>query len=52
VRYGIPLKCFRSKGADVAKVERPFVLETRGKADFAIGEVRLGSDAEQVLACD
>lgn len=52
VRYGIPLKCFRSKGADVAKVDRPFVLETQGKADFAIGEVRLGSDAEQVLACD
>jgi beta-glucosidase len=27
------------------------VLETEGKADFAIAEVRLGSDAQQVLPC-
>lgn len=51
VRYGIPLKCLRDKGADVAKLDRPFVLETQGKADYAIAEVRLGSDAEQVLPC-
>ncbi|NBB26079.1 1,4-beta-D-glucan glucohydrolase [Porphyrobacter sp. SLTP] len=51
VRYGIPLKCLRDKGADVAKLTRPFVLETEGKADFAIAEVRLGSDAEAVLLC-
>lgn len=51
VRYGIPLKCLRDKGADVAKLTRPFVLETEGKADFAIAEVRLGSDAEAVLPC-
>ena len=51
VRYGIPLKCLRDKGADVAKIDRPFVLETQGKADYAIAEVRLGSDAEQVLPC-
>ena len=51
IRYGIPLKCLRNKGADVAKLTRPFVLETEGKADFAIAEVRLGSDAQQVLPC-
>ncbi|WP_301751832.1 glycoside hydrolase family 3 protein [uncultured Erythrobacter sp.] len=51
IRYGIPLKCLRDKGADVAKLIRPFVLETEGKADFAIAEVRLGSDAQQVLPC-
>jgi len=51
VRYGIPLKCLRGKGADVAKLDRPFVLETQGKADYAIAEVRLGNDAEQVLPC-
>ncbi len=51
IRYGIPLKCLRDKGADVAKLTRPFVLETEGKADFAIAEVRLGSDAQQVLPC-
>jgi len=51
VRYGIPLKCLSGKGADVAKLDRPFVIETEGKADFAIAEVRLGTDAEQVLPC-
>ena len=51
VRYGISLKCLRSKGADVTSLTQPFVLETTGKADFAIGEVRLGTDAEQVLPC-
>lgn len=51
VRYGIPLKCLRSKGADVTSLTRPFVLETEGKADFAISEVRLGSDAERIVPC-
>ena len=51
VRYGIPLKCFRSKGADMTSVSKPFVLETTGSADFAITEIRLGSDAEKVLPC-
>ncbi len=51
VRYGVPLKCLREKGADVTKLNRPFVLETEGKADFAIAEVRIGSDAETVLPC-
>lgn len=51
VRYGIPLKCLRDKGADVAQLNRPFVLETEGKADLAIAEVRLGNDAEQILPC-
>jgi beta-glucosidase len=51
VRYGIPLKCLRSKGADVTNLNRPFVLETEGTADFAIAEVRLGSDAERIVPC-
>jgi beta-glucosidase len=52
VRYGLPLKCLRSKGADVTNLTQPFVIETTGKADFAIGEVRLGTDAERVLPCN
>ena len=51
VRYGIPLKCFRTKGADMSDLTMPFVLRTSGAADFAIGEVRLGTDAETVLPC-
>ncbi|WP_249171855.1 glycoside hydrolase family 3 protein [Erythrobacter sp. JK5] len=52
VRYGIPLKCLRSKGADVTELTEPFVLSTTGSTDFAIGEVRLGTDAEVVLPCE
>ncbi len=51
VRYGIPLKCLRDKGADVAALTEPFVLTTTGRADYAIGEVRLGTDADVVLPC-
>ena len=51
VRYGIPLKCFRDKGLDVTAVSQAFVLTTSGAADFNLGEVRLGMDAEQVLPC-
>ncbi|MEL7690787.1 glycoside hydrolase family 3 protein [Citromicrobium bathyomarinum] len=51
VRYGIPLKCLRNKGADVSELTEPFVLTTTGKTDYAIGEVRLGTDAEVILPC-
>lgn len=51
VRYGIPLKCLRDKGIDMAAVSAPFVLATEGPADFTLGEVRLGTDAEVLLPC-
>ncbi len=51
VRYGIPLKCLRDKGADMAALTYPMVLSVSGPADLALGEVRLGTDAETVLPC-
>ena len=51
VRYGVPLKCFAAGGAKMDRVTAPFVLETRGKADYSLSEVRLGTDADQVLPC-
>ena len=51
VRYGIPLKCLRDKGLDVSKVAAPFIFATEGGADFALSEVRLGTDAQVVLPC-
>ena len=51
VRYGIPLKCLRDAGADITELTEPFMLTTTGKTDYAIGEVRLGTDAEVVLPC-
>jgi beta-glucosidase len=51
VRYGIPLKCFAGKGVDMTRVTAPFVLQTEGETDFALAEVRLGTDAQVVLPC-
>ncbi|MFC3099208.1 glycoside hydrolase family 3 protein [Alteraurantiacibacter palmitatis] len=51
VRYGLPLKCLRDKGIDMASVAAPFILSSEGRADLALAEVRLGMDAEQVLPC-
>ncbi len=51
VRYGIPLRCLRERGANMRALTEPFVIETQGTADFAIGEVRLGTDAAVVLPC-
>ena len=51
VRYGLSLKCLAGKGADMTKVTAPFILQTRGRTDYSLAEVRLGSDAEVVLPC-
>ncbi len=51
IRYGIPLRCLRDKGADMSALGKPFMLTVDGAADFAIGEVRLGTDAEKVMPC-
>ncbi len=52
VTYGLPLKCLRANGADVTSLTQPFVLETDGPADYAISEVRLGTDAQEILPCE
>ena len=51
VRYGVSLKCLAGKGADMTKVNTPFLLQTEGKTDYSLAEVRLGTDAEVVLPC-
>jgi beta-glucosidase len=51
IRYGMPLKCLASKGADMSRVTAPFIFETTGPADYSLAEVRLGTDAQQVLPC-
>ncbi|MBB3953747.1 glycoside hydrolase family 3 protein [Novosphingobium sediminicola] len=50
-RIGVPLKCFRAGGADLAKVNMPFALETSGPASLSLAEVKLGMEADTTLAC-
>ncbi|VVT01283.1 glycoside hydrolase family 3 protein [Erythrobacter sp. EC-HK427] len=52
VRYGIPLKCFRDKGADMTRIPTPFLFGGTGAGEVALAEVRLGMDAEVILPCD
>lgn len=49
--YGVPLKCFAAKGADMTKVETPFRLTTDGAARFSLAEVRLASVADVMIPC-
>ena len=51
VRFGLPLKCLAAHGADMTRLEEPLRLTLDGPAEIAIGEVRIGNDAEQVLPC-
>ena len=51
VRYGLPLRCMRDKGIDMAAVSAPFIFATEGKTDYTLGEVRIGTDAEVLLPC-
>jgi beta-glucosidase len=51
VRYGIPLKCFATHGADMTRLNEAMRLTVEGASDITIGEVRLGNDVEQELTC-
>ena len=52
VRFGVPLECFAAAGVNVARVTAPFVLQTRGQTDYSLADVRLGTDAEQLIGCN
>ncbi|MFS0773776.1 glycoside hydrolase family 3 N-terminal domain-containing protein [Sphingomonas sp. 1P08PE] len=47
----VPLKCFAKAGADLAKLDAPFVLTLPGPATVSISRVALGTVADQIVAC-
>ena len=51
VRYGVPLRCFATHGVDMHTISTAFAIGTSGPADYALGEIRIGTDADQVLPC-
>jgi beta-glucosidase len=52
---GIPLKCFAATngrtGADVKRIDAPFVLRTSQTLEISLARVSLGMVADDVLAC-
>lgn len=50
-RIGVPLKCFRSAGADMHRIDQPFVWGAGAGASVALARVALGTDADRVVDC-
>jgi beta-glucosidase len=50
-RVGVPLKCFRAAGADMHRIDRPFVLASEAKTVLAVTRVALGTDADAIVDC-
>ena len=51
LRIGVSLKCFRKAGADMHRIEQPFVWSAGKGAEVAISRAALGTDADQVMEC-
>ncbi|WP_424680937.1 glycoside hydrolase family 3 N-terminal domain-containing protein [Frateuria sp. YIM B11624] len=51
LRVGIPLKCFGEAGADMTRLDRPFVWTGYPGGRIDLTEVSLGTVADQTLAC-
>jgi beta-glucosidase len=49
---GVPLKCFVKAGADVSKVNEPLSIQTSGKLDLSLSQVKLGTVADKVYSCN
>jgi beta-glucosidase len=49
---GVPLKCFAKAGADVSKVNEPLTITSSGKLDLTLSQVKLGTVADKVYACN
>ncbi len=51
LRVGIPLKCFRAAGAEMAKLDQPFAWRSSAGERIAITSASLGMVADRTLAC-
>jgi beta-glucosidase len=49
---GVPLKCFAKAGADVSKLNETLSLESSGKLDVSLSQVKLGTVADKVVSCN
>lgn len=50
-RIGVPLKCVRTAGGDMGKLESPFGLQAPKGTVLVLHEVAYGTDAEKVVDC-
>lgn len=50
-RVGIPLKCFQQRGADMSRIDRPFVLRSEPGTAISIASVALAANADRTVDC-
>lgn len=50
-RIGVPLKCVRTAGGDMGKLESPFGLQASKGTALVLHEVAYGTDADKVVEC-
>ena len=50
-RIGVPLKCVRTAGGDMGKLESPFGLQAPKGTVLVLHEVAYGTDADKVVEC-
>jgi beta-glucosidase len=52
VSYGMSMKCFARRGADMSRVTMPFRLRLNGPARVSISRIEGVANVERVLSCD
>ncbi|MFC4727531.1 glycoside hydrolase family 3 protein [Coralloluteibacterium thermophilus] len=48
---GVPLACLRDAGADLARLDRPFVVRAGAGLELGLAEVAVGTEADHRLDC-
>ena len=51
VRLGVPLKCLQKHGADMSRIEQPFVLRDAPGTTISIASVTLAANADRTVEC-
>ncbi|MFT3755570.1 MAG: glycoside hydrolase family 3 N-terminal domain-containing protein [Pseudoxanthomonas sp.] len=51
LRFGVPLKCLRSAGADTGKLDIPFEIKSSAGFDLSLAEVAAATDFQHKLEC-
>jgi beta-glucosidase len=49
---GIMLKCFQKAGVDVSKVNEALTVQSSGKLDLSLSQVKLGTVADKTVTCN
>lgn len=50
-RLGVPLKCLQKHGADMSRIDQPFVLRSAPGTTFSIASVTLAANADRSVEC-